>query len=1507
MALCFIFNVLAANAVAEPTIVKEKQMQPFSAEDLRAFDLSRYNIQGDAYWDESNEYFVLTRPERMQTGRIFLTSPFEMSAWVAEFEIRIWEGGGLQGGADGITFAFVRSYNYPEQRVRGSSLDFGGGGYGVEFDTYPLENPGDPQGHHIGLLKDDAYNHLATVVIPGGFRDNVWHHILIVFTNGSITVYYDGKEVISSYSIPNYTAFTGYFGFTAATGHGYEWHAVRNIRMAMYPSNGALVSGLITDNAGQPIPDVSVRLEQDGSDVVQTQTDASGDYQMDVYPVHGSCDLSATAGDLGDWQLGIPLREREHRQLDITLREAISISGAVLASDDASPQVNVLVQAVTISRGPQFATAALSDEEGKYRFINLKPGQYQIRCRVPGSDVYYGEEKNIAPTLQVERGKTLKNINFHLALSEKVTRKADELPAASPTTIPSLKPLVEARTYTAKDGVTPMQSAVADAQGYTWYGPVDARSTTFYRFDGKRFTVDSTIGSGWKKCARDNEGKVWIGGDNGLVRLWNGKVQKHYTVQDGLPSNRTRAIQADKNEGVWVMTIGGISYIYKENGLYRMLLVVDSIFHDPSGMEIDSEGGIWWWEKRSSNTTIIHRLIKAPQGISEVQKIQLPSQVNSAGPVGEGLLLKMANGPLIYCRTDGIAQALDSRLSRYLGADARDRLYFAAEVEDGLMKIIRDASDSEGNFGYPASSMRFEFPMKLSKGYDLYKVKDEMWVSDWVSDKPVFVIRDDTILPAEDLYPFDLVGSRFDMTDDETAWALKWGKREAIELHFPEGMQYEICELDINGLFPVQYNRETERYYFICNPSFTSPEGVESHQLVSYQNQEWKELLKLKSYWFRTDVQGNTWIADSQEDLTRLVCITTDGDLEQQSIKFQAFFPDDRGGCYLLDSAGTLMLYRRGELTTYPLPDIKDIRNIAALFTGSVYIQTEGASYRWTSESLDQLTMKDGLPADRVDRIWKSSSNLFFESAGQIGWIEDDGIISLVDTVRYPQLRGLTYAQQDETGRMFFHRSPIEGTIQEIWMLEGETLGKLPLPDSAEWLGFIFENDEVVLATSDTKIYRYDQEHQQFYTLKDVGEFIGFIWDAYIMEGNLVVSGWGKHFLKIDLKNAPPTFPVLSFQTISIDKEEVDEQSRYTLDPDSLLKASYVGIEKLNQTNVFYQTRLVGLDDEWSEPTKNESIEFRNLPSGGYRLEVRCKGEPGLWGKPIGFDFEVMLPAFYKRTGFTIGLIVISGVSLSGFIVLAAQRWRLSRAERLRLQHELEDAREMQVGLLPEKAPSLEGFDIAGLSYPAREVGGDFFDYISLAEGKIGIAVADVSGKGLKGAMNAVMANSMLHEVAKDRASCGEILTALNVDLHPRMQRHTFTAFGFAIVHRTGETLEWACAGQPYPLIKRGEQVFEFTSDGGLPLGIMPDVAYADSELELHTGDIVIFYTDGVIEAENEAEEMYGTERLEKIIAHVNPTMNASEVVNAILRDINIFVGTAERYDDITIVVVKKI
>lgn len=251
-----------------------------------------------------------------------------------------------------------------------------------------------------------------------------------------------------------------------------------------------------------------------------------------------------------------------------------------------------------------------------------------------------------------------------------------------------------------------------------------------------------------------------------------------------------------------------------------------------------------------------------------------------------------------------------------------------------------------------------------------------------------------------------------------------------------------------------------------------------------------------------------------------------------------------------------------------------------------------------------------------------------------------------------------------------------------------------------------------------------------------------------------------------------------------------------------------------------------------------------------------------------------------------------------------AAKLESERAEKERLERELLDAHQMQMSLLPEKDPEIEGYQITGVCKPAMEVGGDFFDYIKLKDGKLGIALADVSGKALKAAMAAVMANGMLHSESKACSYPNEVLSILNESLHQRLEHRTFVALCLACINPKEKKAFFSNAGMPYPVVKRGNRIIEM-GKGGLPLGMLAGVEYETDSIQLQLGDFLVFYTDGIVEAENEADEMYSDERLHSIIQRTDNNMSARELLNAILFDVQTFSGETEQYDDITLVVLK--
>jgi serine phosphatase RsbU (regulator of sigma subunit) len=242
-----------------------------------------------------------------------------------------------------------------------------------------------------------------------------------------------------------------------------------------------------------------------------------------------------------------------------------------------------------------------------------------------------------------------------------------------------------------------------------------------------------------------------------------------------------------------------------------------------------------------------------------------------------------------------------------------------------------------------------------------------------------------------------------------------------------------------------------------------------------------------------------------------------------------------------------------------------------------------------------------------------------------------------------------------------------------------------------------------------------------------------------------------------------------------------------------------------------------------------------------------------------------------------------------------------------RLRQEFENARLTQLSLLPRQSPRLEGFEIEGVCLPAQEVGGDFYDYVPLDDDTLALVLADVSGKGLKGAMYAVLSYGILHAEAKFGVLPSQMLWILNEDLRARIRELMNCAMCIATIDLNHNILRYSNAGIPYPIVKRGSEVFELKANG-VPLGMLRNSEYEDIELELQPGDIVVFLSDGITEclSKNDPEQFYWeTERLFSVISGLEGKMSPQAMIHSILADLRDFSGGSPQSDDITIIVVK--
>ncbi|MCG9127122.1 SpoIIE family protein phosphatase [Candidatus Poribacteria bacterium] len=327
-------------------------------------------------------------------------------------------------------------------------------------------------------------------------------------------------------------------------------------------------------------------------------------------------------------------------------------------------------------------------------------------------------------------------------------------------------------------------------------------------------------------------------------------------------------------------------------------------------------------------------------------------------------------------------------------------------------------------------------------------------------------------------------------------------------------------------------------------------------------------------------------------------------------------------------------------------------------------------------------------------------------------------------------------------------------------------------------------------------------------------------------------------------------------------------------------------------------------------------VRYEGLKSGKYSFLITAfrKGWP-YTQRPAVLNFTIDQPVLSRSKKYLPTVVFLLAVASLGFRLIVNRRQtaqlRLEmrekeEAEMIRIRAELNEAQNIQMGLLPTEPPETQSFDIAAMSIPATQVGGDFFDYVSLENGLTAIAVADAAGKGIRGAMNAVLTNGMLHEVARVNNEADIILRELNSGLSPRMYGPSFIALNLAILSDENNMVDYANGGQPYPILKRGTEAIEIeTSD--LPLGSRNKVDYESISFELLDGDYLIFHTDGLIEALNKDEDMYGTDRLKEFISNIPNDDTAEEVIKKIVDEIQSFVQDAEQYDDLTLVVVKKI
>jgi len=267
---------------------------------------------------------------------------------------------------------------------------------------------------------------------------------------------------------------------------------------------------------------------------------------------------------------------------------------------------------------------------------------------------------------------------------------------------------------------------------------------------------------------------------------------------------------------------------------------------------------------------------------------------------------------------------------------------------------------------------------------------------------------------------------------------------------------------------------------------------------------------------------------------------------------------------------------------------------------------------------------------------------------------------------------------------------------------------------------------------------------------------------------------------------------------------------------------------------------------------------------------------------------------------------VLTTIASVASIKIEHERLLEERLEKRRMEEELKVASEIQMRLQPVAPPKLEGWEMTGVSFPCREIGGDYYDFIlRQKDNRTVIAVGDVSGKGTGAALLMSSLHAAVRAQTQARTSISEVMSEINQYIYENSPSNKFlTLFYGALDPKTGE-LNYSNGGHNTPMLVRRSGELIKLDKGGLPVGMMPCVTYMEETVKFEPGDVLLIYSDGITESVNDRDEEFGEQRLVDVIKN-NLNRSASGIRDRIEEALSRFVGTAAPVDDMTLMIIKR-
>jgi sigma-B regulation protein RsbU (phosphoserine phosphatase) len=236
---------------------------------------------------------------------------------------------------------------------------------------------------------------------------------------------------------------------------------------------------------------------------------------------------------------------------------------------------------------------------------------------------------------------------------------------------------------------------------------------------------------------------------------------------------------------------------------------------------------------------------------------------------------------------------------------------------------------------------------------------------------------------------------------------------------------------------------------------------------------------------------------------------------------------------------------------------------------------------------------------------------------------------------------------------------------------------------------------------------------------------------------------------------------------------------------------------------------------------------------------------------------------------------------------------------------EMRMATQIQADLLPKEIPGCRGYQLSGLSIPAKSVGGDYYDFVKMDESKVAFCIADVSGKGMPAALLMANIQASIRGQAFYKAQCRDAVFFTNNLLYASTDPSKYATLCYCILDTGSHVLSFCNAGHNPPLLFSPKGEYIRLTDGGIVTGMIPGFPYMESRVEISAGSVLVLFTDGVTEAMNTREEEFGEEKLIHIISS-SLSKTSESILQNILSEVKLFTQGAEQFDDITLIVIKR-